>query len=140
LIGNPASYDGDDDGLTQRLTDLRTINGNLEAEVEPPLDSYKTSGIPLATLREIEGLTNNLSKTKSNTEAAYIELRNEEGDIGVIKDELEREIALDEPDQNKIKHLEEEIRQREESYFAKQRKYRDLSVDVKNQRESIRVI
>jgi len=39
----------------------------------------------------MEGLTNNPRKTKSNMEAAHIELRKEEGDIGVIKDELERE-------------------------------------------------
>jgi len=73
-------------------------------------------------------------------EAAYIELRKEEGDIGVIKDELKREIALDDPDQNKIKHLEEKIRQREESYFANQRWYRHLNIDVKNQAERIRAI
>jgi len=97
-------------------------------------------GIPPETLREMEGLTENLRKTKSNMEAAYIELRKKEGDIGVIKDELKRERALDEPDQNKIKHLEEEVRQREESYFANQRRYRDLNVDVKNQIERIRAI
>jgi len=73
-------------------------------------------------------------------EAAYIDLRKEEGDIGVIKDELERERARDDPDQNKIKHLEEEIRQREESYFVNQRRYRDLNVDVKNQVERIGTI
>jgi len=88
----------------------------------------------------MEGLTNNPRKTKSYMVAAYIKLRKEEGDIGVIKDELERERALDEPDQNKIKYLEEEIRQREESYFANQRRYRDLNVDVKNQAERIRAI
>jgi len=86
----------------------------------------------------MEGLTNNPRKSKSNMEAAYIELRKEERDIGVIKDELEKE--SDEPDQNKIKHLEEEIRQREESYFANQRRYRDLNVDVKNQAERISAI
>jgi len=67
--------EGDDDELTLRLTDLRTINADLEAAGEPPLDSYKTSGIPLATLREMEGLTENFRTTNSNTETAYIELR-----------------------------------------------------------------
>jgi len=43
------------------------------------------SGIPSATLREMEGLTENLRTTKSNTQTVYIELRKEEGDI--IKDE-----------------------------------------------------
>jgi len=119
---------GDDDELTQRLTDLRTINVDREAseaagvKLYTPLASYRTSGIPLETLREMEGLTDNLRKSKSNMEAAYLELRKEEGDIGVIKDELERERALGEPDQNKIKNLEEEIRQREESYFANLRR------------------
>jgi len=83
---NQAFDDGEDDELTQRLTDLRTINADLEAAGELPLDSYRTSGIPLETLREIKGLTENLRKTKSNMEAAYIELRKKEGDIGVIKD------------------------------------------------------
>jgi len=121
---NTGFDDGEDDELTQQqlmnltyLADLkseildRTITASKSAG-EPPLESYRTSGIPRAELREIEGLTNNLRKTKSNMEAAYIELRKEEGDIGVIKDELERERARDEPDQNKIKHLEEEIRQK----------------------------
>jgi len=96
----------------------------------------RTSGIPLETLREMEGLT----KTKSNMEAAYIELRKEEGDIGVIKDEIERERALDEPNQNKIKHLEEEVKEREKPSFANQRLYRDLNIDVKNQAGRIRSI
>jgi len=86
---------------------------NLEAAGESPLDNYKTPGISLETLREMEWLTNNLRKTRSSMEAAYIELRKEEGDIGVIKDAVERERARDDPDQNKIKHLEEQIRQRE---------------------------
>jgi len=111
--------DGDDDELTQRLTDLRTINADLEAAGEPPLYSYKTSGIPLATLREMEGLIENLRKTKNNMETAYIELRKEEGDIEVIKGELERERARYDSDKNKLKHIEEEIRQREKSYLPK---------------------
>jgi len=76
---NPGYEDKDDDELTQRLTDLKTINANLEAVGEPPLDSYKTPGIPLETLREMEGLTDTLIKTKSGMEAAYVELRKEEG-------------------------------------------------------------
>jgi len=69
--------------------------------------------------------------------AAYIELKKEEWDIGVSKDEFERERARDDPDQNKIKHLEEEIKQREESYFANQRRYRNRNINVKNQVERI---
>jgi len=46
-------------------------------------------------LREIEGLAENFRKTKSNMDEAYIELRKEEGDIGVIKDEIERERTRD---------------------------------------------
>jgi len=61
---HPAFDDGDDDELTQRLTDLRTINADLEAAGEPPLDSYKTSGITLETLREMEGLTNNSERKR----------------------------------------------------------------------------
>jgi len=72
--------DGDDDELTQRLTDLRTINADLEDAGEPHLDSYKTPGIPLETLREMEGLTKNLINTKSNMVAAYY--RDEEGRRG----------------------------------------------------------
>jgi len=78
-FGNPAFDDEDDDELTQRLTDLRTINADLEAAGEPPLESYRTSGIPLETLKEMEGLTDNLRKTKGNLVTAYVELRNEEG-------------------------------------------------------------
>jgi len=129
--------------LLKRLTDIRTINADLEAAGELPLDApslTRTAGIPLETLREMEGLTNNLRKTKSNMEAAYIELRKEEGDIGVIKDELERERALDEPDRNKLKSLEEEVKEREKSYFANQRRYRDLNIGFKNQAERIRAI
>jgi len=73
-------------------------------------------------------------------EAAYIELRKEEGDIGVIKDELERERAKPEPDRNKHKQLEEDVKEREKSYFANQRRYRDLNIDVKNQAERLRSI
>jgi len=43
---NPVFDDEDDDELTQRLTDFRTINEDLEATGEPPLDSYRTPGIP----------------------------------------------------------------------------------------------
>jgi len=53
-----------------------------------------------------------------------------------IKEKLKTERARDEPDQNKIKDLEEELRQKEESYFAKQRQY----IDVENQVERIRAI
>jgi len=133
---NPMFDDEDDAKLTQRLTDLRTI----KADLEDAAYIYTLSRIPRVELREMEGLTNNLRKTKSNMEAAYKALRKEEGDIGVIKEEIERETARDDPDQNKIKHLEEEIRQREESYFANQRRYKYLNVDVKNQVERIRAI
>jgi len=46
---NPAFEDVDDDELTQRLTDLRTINAELRAEGEPELDSY----VHRETLREM---------------------------------------------------------------------------------------
>jgi len=51
---NPAFDDRDDDELTERLTDLRTINADLEAagvKLHTPLESYRTSGIPLETER-----------------------------------------------------------------------------------------
>jgi len=51
-FNNPAF----DDEVTQRLTNLRTINADLEAAGEPPLDTsslMRTRGVPLATLREI---------------------------------------------------------------------------------------
>jgi len=89
--------------------DLRGINAELRAEGEPELKSY----VPRETLREMEGLTTNLRRTALNMEAAYIELWKEEGDIGVIKDELERERARDDPDQNKLKQLKEEVKERE---------------------------
>jgi len=50
---NPTFDDKDDD-------ELRIIYTDLEAAGEPPIESYRTSGIPLATLREVEGLTENL--------------------------------------------------------------------------------
>jgi len=52
------------------------------------MNMNEDSGIPRAELIEMEELTNNLKKKKSSMEAAYIELRKEEGDIGVIKDEI----------------------------------------------------
>jgi len=57
----------------------------------------------------------------------YEELRNEEDKIEEIKEELKRERARNDPDQNKIKDLEEKLRQKEEPYFAKQREYIDAN-------------
>jgi len=70
----------------------------------------------------------------------YEELRNEEDEIGAIKDNLERERSKPKPDKNEIERLEEKIKQKKESYFANQRRYKDLNVDVKNQVERIRSI
>jgi len=141
---NPAFDDGDYNDINTLLDEELTPDifkdARIEIKTRDDLDSYRTPGIPPETLREIEGLADNLRKTKSNMEEAYVELRREEGDIGVIKDELEIERARDKPDQNKIKHLNEEIKQREEYYFANEREYRDLDVDVKNQVVRIRAI
>jgi len=73
-------------------------------------------------------------------EAVYIELRQHEMDIGVIKDEIERERSRDDGDQTKIQRLEADLKQRKELYFANQERYRDLNFDVKNQVERIRAI
>jgi len=120
----------------QRLTDIRTVHTELRAEGEPELDY----NVPRLDLKEIRGLPDNIRRIDSNLAEARIELRKEEGDINRIKNELERERSRDEPDQNKIQHLEEEITEREESYFANQRRYRNLNVDMKNQVERIRSI
>jgi len=88
---NPAFADWEDNKLTRQqlmnVTDLiylkaeildRTIAAS-ESAGEPPLESYRTPGISLKTLREMERLTNNPIKTKTNIEASYVELRKEEG-------------------------------------------------------------
>jgi len=107
---NQAFDGGDDNELTSLLN-----AGELPPDIfdDSQLEMDKTPGIHPETLREIEGLTENLTKTKSNSLAAYVELLKEKGDIGVIKDELERERAKDKLNQNKIKYLNEDIKQRE---------------------------
>jgi len=129
----PIINPNDDDA--QSTAELTDVNADLRAEGEPELDSH----VPRSDLREISGLRDNIRMIDSNLAAARTELREEEGDINKIK-EIKSERALDEPDQNKIKHREEEVREREESYFANQRRYEDLNIDMKNQVERIRSI
>jgi len=62
--------DKDDDELTLQ----QLINEDSKSTGEPPLDSYKTSGIPQAKSIEMYELNEHLRKTKSSMEAAYIEL------------------------------------------------------------------
>jgi len=109
---------------------------DISKDARLALKKDEDSGIPQAESIEMYELTENLRKKKSKMGKVYEELRIEEEDIGLIKEELKRERARDEPDQNKIKDLEEEIRQLEEPYFAKQGEYRDYE----NQVERIRAI
>jgi len=121
----PITFDNpefeDDDEVTQLLTDLRTINTELRAEEEPPLDANRLLDFGISTqyLREVGGLTDNIRKLESNLAAARIQMKVEEEAIGKLKEEFKTERAEPEPDRAKPKHLEEEIKQREKCLLCK---------------------